>query len=330
MPNPRVELDENAVQTPSCLTEICRTGYVFHFWHLVDSLAVMVNVQLHAMCSTLITMDRRLKPQLDDSESEDDYLGSILAAKQPENEDDFSSLSFGALSSAHSKLVAEDQENNKKNRKNKKAIQNSESEDDFFQESTSKSKNSEEKTKKKHKHAPAEASSKKRVSRIREIEGLQNPKTSTLYSDVRFDAALGKADWNRIRKDYAFLDEYRQQEINEMKKRLKDPAQSRKMSGHERQEIEANIKSLQSRLDTLKNRDLSNKILSDHKKGQREKMRKGEQVNPYFLKKSEQRKMIQKNKFDTMKASQREKVMERKRKRRLGREFRELEFRGAE
>lgn len=278
----------------------------------------------------LITMDRRLKPQLEDSESEDDYLGSILAEKQPEDEDDFSSLSFGALSSAHSKLVAEEQEKSKKNRKTKKAIHNSESDDDFFQESTGKSRKSEEKSKKKHKHAPAEASSKKPVSRIREIEGLHNPKTSTLYSDVRFDAALGKADWNRIRKDYAFLDEYRQEEINEMRQRLRDPVQSRKMSGYERQEIEANIKSLQSRLDTLKNRDLSNKILADHKKGQREKMRKGEQVNPYFLKKSEQRKLIQKNKFDTMKASQREKVMERKRKRRLGREFRQLEFRGAE
>lgn len=44
------------------------------------------------------------------------------------------------------------------------------------------------------------------------------------------------------------------------------------------------------------------------------------------MKKSEKRKVVQKWKFDHMKAKQREKVMERKRKKRLGKEFKQFEF----
>jgi ribosomal RNA-processing protein 36 len=79
---------------------------------------------------------------------------------------------------------------------------------------------------------------------------------------------------------------------------------------------------LKSRLDTLKNRELQQKVLDDYKK----KMNSSSTGGKYYLKKSEQRKIIQKHKYDSMKSSQREKVIERKRKRRLGKEFKQLEF----
>lgn len=287
----------------------------------------------------------RFRPQYEDLESEDDYLGNVLQKNQ-ESDDDFSSLSFGALNSAQQKLREQDEEtkpkkasksSKKMNPNSKKSYKpqsdsdsgsDSDSDEGFFDKGKrSKDKNSKDK-KSKNKHAPAESSSKRPVSKIREIPGLKSKKESTLYNDIRFDAAYGKADWNRIRKDYAFLDDYREKEINEMRGMLKDKKARQTMSGRDVQDTEFQIQSLQLRLDTLRNRDLANKIVGDHKREQNSKMRKGEQVNPYYLKKSEQRKMIQKAKFETMKASQREKVMERKRKRRLGREFRELEFRG--
>lgn len=281
-------------------------------------------------------MSRRFKPQYDELESEDDYLGSVL--QKGESDDDYSSLSFGALNSAQNKLRQQDQsEEPRKSAKHSGHKQQGSSESDsgsdsdggFFDKKDSKNAKVADK-KSKNKHAPSESSSKRPVSKIREIPGLKSQKDSTLYNDIRFDAAYGKADWNRIRKDYAFLDEYREKEIREMRIMLKDRKTRLKMSLRDIEDTEMQIQSLQLRLDTLKNRDLANKIVGDHKRQQNEKLRKGEQVNPYFLKKSEQRKMIQKAKFDTMKATQREKVMERKRKRRLGREFRELEFRGAQ
>lgn len=286
----------------------------------------------------------RVRPQYEDLESEDDYLGNVLQKNQ-ESDDDFSSLSFGALNSAQQKLREQDEETkpkkagksskvNANSKKSYKPQRDSDSDSDsdsdggFFDKGKrSKDKSSKDK-KSKNKHAPAESSSKRPVSKIREIPGLKSKKESTLYNDIRFDAAYGKADWNRIRKDYAFLDDYREKEINEMRGMLKDKKTRQTMSGRDVQDTEFQIQSLQLRLDTLRNRDLANKIVGDHKREQNSKMRKGDQVNPYYLKKSEQRKMIQKAKFETMKASQREKVMERKRKRRLGREFRELEFRG--
>lgn len=299
-------------------------------------------------------MSRRVRPQYEDLESEDDYLGSVLQNNDnPESDDDYSSLSFGALNSAQRKLREQDEELQKKGPKSSKKTplssrkpassakksynrqsdsdsdSDSESDEGFFDKGDRSNKPSKDK-KSKNKHAPAESSSKRPVSKIREIPGLKSKKESTLYNDIRFDAAYGKADWNRVRKDYAFLDEYRENEIKEMSGMLKDQKTRANMSGRDVQDTEFQIQSLQLRLDTLKNRDLANKIVGDHKREQNAKMRKGEQVNPYYLKKSEKRKMIQKAKFDTMKASQREKVMDRKRKRRLGREFRELEFRGAQ
>lgn len=274
----------------------------------------------------------RFKPHYDESESEDDYLGSVLQRKD-ESDDDFSSLSFGALNSAQ-KVLSEQNEKTSSSGSRKQANHSrrtgrddaKDGKDEFFEGKVLK--RSTDKNAKRSKHAPAEASSKRRVSKVREIPGLKSAKDSTLYTDIRFDAAYGKADLNRVRKDYAFLDELRQKEIREMKSTLKNDKARRKMSHREVEEMEHQVKSLQSRLDTLKNRDLSNKIITTHKKEQMAKMRTGDQVNPYYLKKSEQRKMIQKAKFDTMRSSQREKVMERKRKRKLGQEFRQLEFRG--
>lgn len=268
-------------------------------------------------------MVQRFRP-LYESDSEDDDLGAVLQnqLREESDDDDMLSLSFGALSSAQKKLQQEE-----RTAREEESLSGSESEDGFFEDGKKKKGKTLQKKKKKNKHAPSESSSKKPVSRIREIPGLKQKKDTTLYTDIRFDSAYGKADWDRIRKDYAFLDEYRQKEIEQMRGILNNKKERSKLSDNEIEDLKFKIQSLQSRLDTLKNRDLSNKILKDHKREQMAKMRKGEQVNPYFLKKSEQRKMIQKAKFESLKSSQREKVMERKRKRRLGKEFRAMEFR---
>jgi ribosomal RNA-processing protein 36 len=290
-----------------------------------------------------------LRPVYDDDD-EDNELGNVLMQKnshQEEVDDDLSTLSFGALNSAQKKL----NKTTSKSRKNKHIshhddssssleslndgsegwMSDSDSDSDAPpQESSSARKHSkDDQKKKKSKHAPAEALSKKPVSKVRKIPGLDiNPKysLSNLYGDIRFDATYGKSDLMQTRKNYAFLDEYRQQEIQSMQSILKDKKSAHMLSDYERQDIEQQLQSLKSRLDTMKNRDLEQKILSDHKREQMAKFKEGGQSRPYFLKKSEKRKLIQKARFESMKSSQREKVMERKRKKRLGKEFRQLEF----
>lgn len=262
--------------------------------------------------------NRVIRPSYDDDESDlEPEVSSFLPQAGEDDDDEMSTLLFGSLSSAQQKMAqelkrgqttlvaAEDAASNGRRPRHEHKLHKP----------------------KRSKHAPAELSSKQRVSTVREIEGLGTKyKDSSLYRDIRFDPAYGKADLEQIRKNYAFLDEYREKELGQMKLMLKDKKTSQMLSHRDREDLEYKVQSLKSRLDTMKNRDLEAKILATHKREQLQKFKDGLQANPYFLKKSEKRKLIQKAKFDTMKSSQREKVMERKRKRRLGKEFRELEF----
>lgn len=264
-------------------------------------------------------MNRRVRPQYDDlDELEPEYASS---------HEDMEEISFGALNSAQIKIQNEDE--NKRLRRNNDSDVSEGEEGDFFESDSdgppeeASSKTTDQKTR--SKHAPAEASAKRPVSRIRQIPGLET-KSNSKFGDIRFDPAFGKANEERIRKDYSFLNEYRQNELEQMQRMLKDKKLSRTMSAREREELEHQTQSLRSRLDSMKNKELEAQVLAEHKKQQKEKWKLGQQAAPYFLKKSEKRKLLQKAKFESMKAPQREKVMERKRKRRLGKEMRQLEF----
>jgi len=117
------------------------------------------------------------------------------------------------------------------------------------------------------------------------------------------------------------LDEYREKEIDELQKLLQDRKFLSKIDQGEREEMEQRLKSMKSRLQSMKNKDLEREILKEYESD----MNKNNNTR-YHLKKSEKRKVVQKWKFDHMKAKQREKVMERKRKKRLGKEFKQFEF----
>ncbi|EDO16568.1 hypothetical protein Kpol_1064p50 [Vanderwaltozyma polyspora DSM 70294] len=304
---------------------------------------------------------KNLKPG-QESDSEEDDLGKVLARNtQQEDEstdDELKTLSFGSLKKADAILEDEDSEDseeeadkkmvNERKRKqvqeelkvSKKRYVEEEFEDDssdsdsdsgsdneggFFEEDSGDEigVKSKKKNKSRHKHAPTEHSSKKRVSKIRKIPGLETSRPkSNLYTDIRFDKSTGDdIDVNSIRKRYAFLDEYRQKEIDELEGMLKDRKFVNKLGDREYEDMQGNLKSMKSRLQTVKNRDLESKVIKEYE----EKINMGNK-NRYHLKESEKRKVLQKWKFDHMKAKQREKVMERKRKKKLGKEFKQFEF----
>ena len=157
----------------------------------------------------------------------------------------------------------------------------------------------------KNKHAPSESSSKHHVSWIRDIPGLKKQTDSTLYRDVRFDPTYGKADLAETRKNYAFLNEYRQQEMDEMKNQLK-----KSRNEGEKHRLQLDIQSLQSRLNTFKQRDFEHQVLTNFKKDHKN----------YHLKRSEKRKLILTEKFKSMKKKDIGKVIERKRKKNAAKE----------
>lgn len=118
--------------------------------------------------------------------------------------------------------------------------------------------------------APSEQSTKRPVSRIRDIPGMKSRETKGLYQDPRFDTALGKANMRQARKNYKFLDEYRESELGSLRDQLKDTKDD-----YDRETIAKAIQSQKSRLETLKRRDEDEEILSKlkHKKMSRAKKR---------------------------------------------------------
>lgn len=184
------------------------------------------------------------------------------------------------------------------------------------------SNNNSKKKKGKGKHAPSEASSKKKVRTIRKIPGLEENKSKSIYQDIRFDKALGRPeDISKVRQRYRFLDEYRQKEINELETMLRDKKFLSKISEREKTEMEQQVRQMKSRLETVQVMEMEQKIVKDYEA----EINKNNK-NKFHLKESEKRKVIQKWKFEHMKGKQREKVMERKRKKRLGKEFKQFEF----
>ncbi|SCV02783.1 LAME_0H05182g1_1 [Lachancea meyersii CBS 8951] len=296
-----------------------------------------------------------------DDESEDDELLKTLSRRniqgddeeEDDSDDGLSTLSFDALRKAEAQIEQEAKSAIKKNgaseskfpRLSTRQIETekirtfaeesfgddseaSSDDEGLFEEedkgTESKRSRAGGKSKKKKSHAPTEQSAKKRAPRIRQIPGLEIPKSQNenLYQDIRFDKSLGKSeDYESIRKRYKFLDEYRQNEIDELSSLLKDRKFLNKISDHERDEMEQNLRSMKSKLQTLQNRDLDRKILKDYEAGINK-----DNKSKFHLKKSEKRKVIQKYKFDHMKAKQREKVMDRKRKKRRGKEFKQFSF----
>lgn len=182
---------------------------------------------------------------------------------------------------------------------------------------------------KRHKHAPASTLSKKPVRKFRTIPGLDTSKydAKAVTSDVRFNPAYGKADLDRTRANYRFLDEYREQEVEEMRKVLADPKLKRVMLAEEFSQLEQQQRLLKSRLETMKRQQKERTVVADFKREQRQKVQSGEQKREFHLKRSDRRKLVQKARFESMPKKQRDKAIERKRKKRLGQEFRRMEYR---
>lgn len=295
---------------------------------------------------------KNIKPGLDSEPEDEDELESLLRRNRARDEDEQSSgdemktLSFGSLKKANDMLSEEEEgdqeeEGVEKERSTKRKLakekevasesdsdSNSESDSNdegFFEEDSRAKRGSKASVKKKKsKHAPTEQSSKRPVSRIRKIPGLDVPKTrnSNLYTDIRFDKAIGQpADTAEVRQRYKFLDDYREKEIKELEQLLGDRKFRSKISDYDQEQMEQQLKSMKSKLQTVKNKDLERKIIKDYE----QELNNGNKTR-YYLKENEKRKVIQKWKFDHMKAKQREKVMERKRKKRLGKEFKQFEF----
>lgn len=137
--------------------------------------------------------------------------------------------------------------------------------------------------------------------------------------DPRFDPfGLTRLDEIKARKAYAFLDEYRDRELADLRTQLKatkDEAQ--------RARLKREILSMDSKRKARVKKDEEEKLLAEHKRKEKELVAQGK--NPFYLKRSEQKKQLLTNRFDSMSKGQVDRAIERKRKKVAGREKKELD-----
>ncbi|EKG11217.1 hypothetical protein MPH_11688 [Macrophomina phaseolina MS6] len=159
------------------------------------------------------------------------------------------------------------------------------------------------------KHAPAVMSSKKPVSRKREVLA---PK-KRVARDPRFDPLAGPVDSNMLKHNYSFLDQYRDSEMAELKATIK------KTKNEEDKEIlKKKLLSMESQKKAKESKERYEKIVKEHKKQEKEAVKQGK--TPFFLKKSEVKKRALVDQFSSMKGKQRERLIERRRKKATAKE----------
>lgn len=219
---------------------------------------------------------------------------------------DLSSISFGDLAKAHaaiskkSKKTAAPEPTTTKARLPKKTASH---------KPTSRP----EPPKRSSKHAPTEVTSKKPVSRKRDIISDTRPKAR----DPRFDPLSGPLDEGRFKKAYAFLDSYRDDEIKELRetvKKTRDPAA--------KEDLKKQLKSMEGKRVTEKKRAEEEKVLEEHKKKEKELVRQGK--NPFYLKKAEQKKRLLEERFKGMSKGQVERAIVRRRKKDATKDWKEF------
>ena len=125
--------------------------------------------------------------------------------------------------------------------------------------------------------------------------------------DPRFEPVAGRVNEEKVKQNYAFLSEYRDAEIAELKagiRKTKDP--------HARETMERALKSMESRKRTDSLNKQRQEILRRHRKEEKEKVQQGKK--PFYLKTVDIKKKALEERFQGMKAKERVKAIERRMK----------------
>jgi ribosomal RNA-processing protein 36 len=193
-------------------------------------------------------------------------------------------------------------------------------------EAAAKSKSKEKKSRS-SKHAPMELSSKRAVTRKRTAVELPPAPRSR---DPRFDAAVmghsGVGKHPHGGKAYAFLDEYRASELNDLKEQMR-----KTKNLQQKEKLKGEIRRMQDKLRSAQNKKREAEVQAEHKKREKQLIREGKKANPYYLKNSELQKQVLERKYGEMGSRERAKALERRRRKMASKERKEMpwERRGA-
>lgn len=166
-----------------------------------------------------------------------------------------------------------------------------------------------------NKHAPTEISSKKAVSRKREVVPV--PKRE--YRDPRFESNTGILDQSQVQKAYSFLDDYREDEMRELKNAIKTAKDE-----DSKEKLKRALLSMESKKRAQIRKNKEQEILDKHRKEEKEAVKQGKK--PFYLKKGEQKKRVLLDQYGELKGKQLDRVIERRRKKVEGKEKKRMPF----
>ncbi|KAJ0117628.1 hypothetical protein J7T55_001826 [Diaporthe amygdali] len=251
------------------------------------------------------------------NESSDESDENNESSEEDEEEQgisaDASKISFGTLAKAQAKI----QQSGRRKKKSGDSDDDGSEDKDNAPKPREQAPKREKPPSRSSKHAPQEMTSKRPVSRKREII----PVKKVQYRDPRFDPLVTgqsvktKADEDHVRKAYAFLDEYREDELRKLKgaiKKAKTPA--------EKEQLQRAYMSMESRKKARDKRDKERALVEEHRRREKELVKEGIKSKPFYLKKSEQKKQLLTDQFSALSEKQREKAIEKKRKKIAGKE----------
>ncbi len=156
-------------------------------------------------------------------------------------------------------------------------------------------------------------SSKKAVSRKREVV----PLTKREYRDPRFEGLSGPLDETKTKKNYSFLEGYREDEMKQLKEEIrktKDPAI--------KETLKRTLLSMESKKKTQQAKDKQQEIIRTHRAKEKELIKQGKR--PFYLKKTEQKKLALIDKYSSMKGKQLDSAMERRKKKKAQQDRRHM------
>ncbi|KAJ3239744.1 rRNA biogenesis protein rrp36 [Chytriomyces hyalinus] len=154
------------------------------------------------------------------------------------------------------------------------------------------------------KHAPAEQTSKRPVSRRRDVVEIQKKE---VYRDPRFNKLSGKFNEGLYKRSYGFLDDYEKSEIADMRVAIK-----KEKDADKRAELEMNLQRKVSKQISKEKEEKRKSIARQWKKAEMAAVKDGKK--PFYLKKADQEKLALYDQYKNLKSGSVDKFLEKRRK----------------
>ncbi|KAJ1960301.1 rRNA biogenesis protein rrp36 [Dipsacomyces acuminosporus] len=168
------------------------------------------------------------------------------------------------------------------------------------------------------KKMPTVVTSKRPVSRLRQVVDIPKAKTR----DPRFDSLSGNFNEGMFDKAYSFLETQQQEEIESLKEQAK---KLKNKNPEEARRIQLVVSSMQSQIAAKKKKRHVQELKRAHKKSEIEAVKQGKR--PYFLKKRDLKTLELAEKFTKLKDSSKlDNFLEKRRKRNATKEHRSMPY----